>query len=100
MIKNYKVTDILGAVADIVQPMQRKKEVVQKEVNRKAEEFSSSEAEPFEIDEIQKIPPETEKLIIKAEQNLEINKSQKKDNDDPLVLPIYMKLQINSKKIK
>ena len=67
-------------------------------MNQKAEEFSSSEAEAFEIDkikkirpefeidEIQKIPPETEKLITKAEQNLEINKSQKKDNDGPLVL--------------
>ena len=108
MIKNYKVTEILEAVADIAQPMQKKKEFVQKEVNRKAEEFSSSEAAAFEIDEIQKItpkpkekieqndkfameekssnaiPPDTEKLIIKAEKSLEINKSEKKDN--PLVL--------------
>jgi len=109
MIKNYKVKAILEAVGDIVQPMEKIK-VVQKEVNQEAKEFSSSDAEgfeideikkiqpefeideikkiqpEFEIDEIQKIPPETEKLITKAEQNLEINKSQKKDNDGPLVL--------------
>ena len=85
MNSNYKVKDILGAVDDIVQPI-KKIEVAQKEVNQEVEEVPSSKAEPFEIDEIQKIPPETENIITKAEKSLEINKSQKKDNDDLLIL--------------
>ena len=74
MNNNYKVKEILGAVNNIIQPME-KIEVAQKEVNQEVEEVSSSKAEPFEIDEIQMIPSETEKIIAKGEKNLEINKS-------------------------
>ena len=109
MVNKYNLAEILGAVEDIVDSKENLMDV-QKKVVREDEDVSSSEATAFEIDEIQKItpepkekieqsdkfdidkklsnaiPPETEKLITKAEQNLEISKSQKKDDDGPLVL--------------
>ena len=107
MVNKYNVVEILGAVEDIVDSKESLMDV-QKKVVREDEDVSSSEATAFEIDEIQKItpeikekieqsdkfdidkklsnaiPPETEKLITKAEQNLEINESEKKDK--PLIL--------------
>ncbi len=107
MVNKYNVVEILGAVEDIVHSRKNLMDV-QKEVVQEDEDVSSSEAAAFEIDEIQKItpepkekieqndkfameekssnaiPPETEKLITIAEESLEINESEKKD--EPLIL--------------
>ena len=107
MVNKYNVVEILGAVEDIVHSKENLKST-QKEAVQEVEDVSSSEAAAFEIDEIQKItpepkekieqndkftmedkssdaiPPETEKLVTIAEESLEINKSEKKD--EPLIL--------------
>ena len=121
MVNKYNVVEILGAVEDIVHSKENLKST-QKEVVQEDEDVSSSEAAAFEIDEIQKItskpkekieqndkfameekssnaiPPETEKLITKAEENLEINESEKKD--EPLILTNLYEIPDKPKKDK
>ena len=121
MVNKYNVVEILGAVEDIVHSKENLKST-QKEAVQEVEAISSSEAAAFEIDEIQKItpepkekieqndkfameekssnaiPPETEKLITKAEENLEINESEKKD--EPLILTNLYEIPDKPKKDK
>ena len=121
MVNKYNVVEILGAVEDIVQSKANLKDV-QKEANQEDEDVSSSEAAAFEIDEIQKItpepkekieqndkfameekssnaiPPETEKLKTIAEESLEINESEKKD--EPLILTNLYEIPDKPKKDK
>ena len=121
MVNKYNVVEILGAVEDIVHSKKNLMDV-QKEAVQEDEDVSSVEAAAFEIDEIQKItpepkekieqndkfameekssnaiPPETEKLITKAEENLEINESEKKD--EPLILTNLYEIPDKPKKDK